>query len=153
GCYEFNCFVASVVAEAWVWFGYAASTFSARQKNRALSPRMLQGLLVPGHGHGRLPAMAIAALVFRPVLEPVDKTHELLDGFFVGAFAFIGAGQFRVTQNTRLTVTAGPGDERRRPSGEKVHPIERAVLFVKADHTALDPVFAHVVTVQKKIQR
>src|SRR5256885_16368173 len=94
--------------------------------------------------------MAIAAPVFRAVLEPVNETYELFDGFFVGAFAFIGAGQFRVAQNTRLTVTAGPGDQRRRPSGEKVHPIKRAVLFVEADDAALDPLLAHVVAVQKK---
>src|SRR6266576_3136970 len=114
----------------------------------ASSGRLLQRLLVPRHGHGRSFTMAVAAPVFRTVLEPVDATRELFDGFFVGQFALFGAGQFRVAQNARLTVAAGPGNQRRRTRGKKVHPIERTVFIVKADHTALYLVFAHVPAIQ-----
>ena len=97
--------------------------------------------------------MAVAAPVFRAVLEPVDETDELFDRFFVGLLALFRAGQFGVAQNAGPTVAAGPGDQRRRARGKKVHPIEWTVLFVKADHAAFDPVFAHVVAIEVKIKR
>src|SRR5438093_2737118 len=97
--------------------------------------------------------MAVAAPIFRAVFEPVDETRELFDGFLVGKFALFGAGQFRVAQNARLTVAAGPGYQRRWTGCKKVHPIKRAVLLVKADHAALYLVFAHVPAIQVKIKR
>ena len=39
--------------------------------------------LLPRHRHGRFFAVAIAASIFWPVLEPSDETDQLLDGFFV----------------------------------------------------------------------
>src|SRR6266487_2626893 len=89
-------------------------------KSEDVFARILRRLLVPRHGHGRFFAMAVAAPVFRAVLEPVDETRELFDGFFVGSFALFAAGQFRVAQNAGLTVAAGPGNQRRRTGGKKV---------------------------------
>src|SRR5436189_488991 len=97
--------------------------------------------------------MAVVATVFRPALEPVDETHELFDSFFVGLFAFLGTGQFRVAQYAGLAVAARPGDQRRGARGKKVNPIKRALLFVKADHAALDLIFAHVLAIQVKVKR
>src|SRR5437762_2632458 len=97
--------------------------------------------------------MALPASVFRPILEPLNQTREVSDGFFVGPFALFGTRQFRVAQNAGLTVAAGPGDQRRGTRGKQIDPIKRTILFVEADHAALYPVFAHVPAIQIKVER
>src|SRR5207237_3282836 len=97
--------------------------------------------------------MALPASVFRPILEPLNQTRELSDGFFVGPFALFGTRQFRGAQDAGLAVAAGPGEQRRRTRGKQVDPIKRAMLFVEADHTALDPVLAPAPAIQVQIAR
>ena len=90
--------------------------------------------LAPGHRHGRRRAVAVAADVLGPVLEPGDEAHELLDRFFVGLASLLGGGQLRLAQHAGLGVAAGPRDDRRRAGGKQIDPVERAVFLVEADH-------------------
>src|SRR5881628_964236 len=97
--------------------------------------------------------MAVPATVFRTALEPVDETDQLSDSFFVSLFALFGACQCGVAQDSSLTIAACPGDQRRWTCRKKVHPIERAMLFIEFNHAAFDPVVAHIAAIQVKIER
>src|SRR5689334_7007327 len=109
--------------------------------------------LAPRYWHRRLLAVPVAARVGRPVLEPGDEAHQLLDRLLVGLPSLLRAGQLRLAQHARFAVAAGPRDERGRPGLEQVHPVEGTLLLVKADGAVLDLVLAHVVAIQVEVER
>ena len=118
-----------------------------------IGPSRASGVCPHGIGIVGGCAMPVAALVLRPVLEPGDEAHELLDGFFVGLAAFFGGGQLRLAQHAGFGIAARPRNDRRRAGGEQVDPVERAVFVVERDRAALDLVLADVVAVEIQVQR
>src|SRR5690242_790328 len=97
--------------------------------------------------------MSVASLVHGAVAEPGHESSQLLHGFLVGLSSLLFTRQFSFTENSCFGVAARPRDECRGTGGKKIHPIERAVLFVEADDAALDLIFPHVVAVEVKIER
>src|SRR3954469_281668 len=109
--------------------------------------------LPPRQGHGGRPAVQVAPGVFGAVFEPAYQANELLDGLFIGLAALFGRGQLGIAQNAGFGIAAGPGDERRGSRSKEINPVEGAVLFVEADGTASDLIFADVVAIQVQVKR
>src|SRR5438094_824134 len=97
----------------------------------AIAP--VHGALTPRHRHRRRATVQVAARVLRPVLEPADETHELLDGLLVDLTSLLCGGQFRLAEDARFAVAARPRDQRRGTGGEQVIPDKRALFLVETD--------------------
>src|SRR4051812_19901327 len=89
--------------------------------------------LVPRDRHGRFLAMPVAAAILGSILEPRHEADKLLDRLLVGLPALLGGRELRLTQDSGLGIAARPGNDGRRPRGEEVDPVERALLLVEAD--------------------
>src|SRR6478609_5675241 len=113
----------------------------------------LERPLPPRDRHGWGLPVQVAADVLRARVKPRDEAHELADGFLVGLLALFGSRQFRVAQDARRGIAAGPGDDCGRAGGEEVDPLERAGFLVEADDAALDQVLADVSAVEIEIHR
>src|SRR5262249_29901146 len=111
--------------------------------HRSLSPR---------NRHRRRLAVPVAAGGPRAILQIMYKPYQLFHSFVVRLPALFGGGQLRVAEHARFGITARPGNQRRRAVAEEIDVVERAVLLVEADDTALDEVLADVVAVQVQVQ-
>src|SRR6188768_3711420 len=97
--------------------------------------------------------MSIAPAVFRAVLEPRHEACKLLHRFLVNLPALLRGRKLRFAENPCFGVAARPGDQRRRPRGEEVDPVERTLFLVEADRAVLDQVLADVIAVEVEIER
>jgi len=52
--------------------------------------------------------MQVAALILGPTFPPSDESRHLLDRLLVDLAAFVGRGEFRLTQNAGARVGTGP---------------------------------------------
>lgn len=92
-------------------------------------------------------AMEIAPNIFGTVLIPAHQTNKLFNTFLID-FATFGRGcQFRVTKHPGIGVAAGPGNQGGWSGAEKVYPIKRIILVVKANGSALDQVLSYIVSI------
>src|SRR4029078_9702829 len=93
--------------------------YGISEKNQCLaetescgSAPLLRGHLAPRQQHARWPTVAITTHIWRAVSKPVYETHQLFEGFFVSAAAFVSAGQGGSAEDPGFGVAAGPGNER-----------------------------------------
>src|SRR5262245_59083574 len=106
-----------------------------------------QRRLLPRERHGRRPAVAVLALVLRPILEPGDEAAQLPDRLLVDLLPLLRRRELRLAEDARIGIGARPRDNRRRAGREQIHPVEGALLQVEADVAVLDLVPPHIVTV------
>src|SRR6478609_1847067 len=89
-----------------------------------------QVFLAPGDGHGPAALFGVAD-VAGAVLEVIDEAAELRDRFVVGPLSLFLRGQLGLAEDAGGSVAAGPGDDGGRAGGEKVDPVEGAVVVVE----------------------